>query len=296
MKLRGFFALLAGIGLFSTIEVCAKLMRSGGSIAGDYPFWLASIRFIIAGLVLLIPALLKLREKTFSVRDGFILTGLALLGVTLLSSLYHLSLTFLPANVAALVFSCNPVFVVLFSPLILPEKITGRKLSAVALCLAGICILAHDRADGLSATGLLLMLLSSVVFAIYTVFFKKLTPRYGALPITAFTGLIGGLCIVPLGFAFEGFPVASYGLADWTGILYLALAGTALAYFLFIYGMGHVEAGIGSMSFFLKPFLAALFSWALLDEVLTGPMLVGGAFILGGMTVALIPTRRKIKS
>ncbi len=292
MNLRGFLSLLAGIVLFSTIEVAAKLMQHGGGIAGQYPFWLASLRFIITGLVLFVPAAHCLRGKAFTRRDAAALAGLGLLGVTLMSSLYHLSITFLPANVAALVFSCNPVFVVFFAPLVLPEKITVRKLIAVALCLTGIFALARDRASGVSLTGLLLMLAAIIIFAFYTVLFKKMTPRCGALPVTAFAGLAGGLCILPLALGVEGMPLAAYGLADWLGIVYLALMGTALGYFLFIYGISHVEAGIGSMAFFLKPFLAALFAWMVLDEALTFPMLIGGAFILTGMIIALVPVHR----
>lgn len=295
MSLRGLSALFAGIVLFSTIEVASKLMQTGGGIAGNYPFWLAALRFLTAGMVLLFPAVHGLRAKGIGWRDASALAGLGLLGVTLMSSLYHVSITFLPANVAALVFSCNPVFVVLFAPLVLPEKITFRKLAAVALCLAGIWALARDRAEGISPAGLFLMLAAIIIFALYTVLFKKMTPRYGARPITAFAGLIGGLCILPLAFRFEGFPLATYGLPDWIGIAYLAVIGTALGYFLFIYGIGHVEAGIGSMAFFLKPFLAALFAWMVLGEELTPPLLIGGALILSGMTVALVrlPIRRR---
>ncbi|MEI7851205.1 MAG: EamA family transporter [Kiritimatiellales bacterium] len=288
MNLRGLSALLAGIVLFSTIEVASKMMQIGGGVAGHYPFWLAALRFIITGLVLFFPAARQLRDKSFGRRDAAMLAGLGLLGVTLMSSLYHLSITFLPANVAALVFSCNPVFVVLFAPLALPEKITMRKLGAIVLCLTGILVLARDRAAGVSPTGLFLMLAAIIIFALYTVLFKKMTPRYGALPITAFAGLVGGLCILPLALGVEGFPLMTYGATDWLGIAYLALIGTALGYFLFIYGINHVEAGIGSMVFFLKPFLAALFAWMVLGEALTLPMLIGGAFILGGMAVALI--------
>jgi drug/metabolite transporter (DMT)-like permease len=42
------------------------------------------------------------------------------------------------------------------------------------------------------------------------------------------------------------------------------------------------------MAFFLKPFLAALLAWMVLGEALTAPMFIGGAFILGGMVVALV--------
>ena len=290
--MRGMLSLLVSIILFSTIEVASKLMQSGGGIAGQYPFWLAALRFIIAGLILFIPAVRQLRGRPLNGRDIILLAGLGLLGVTLMSSLYHLAITFLPANVAALVFSCNPVFVVLFAPLVLPEKITTRKLISVAVCLTGICVLAYERAAGLSALGLLLMLTAIVIFALYTVLFKKITPRFGALPVTAFAGLAGGLCILPLAFGFEGFPLTVYGTADWLGIAYLSLIGTALGYFLFIYGISHVEASAGAMAFFLKPFLAALFAWMILDESLTLPMLAGGAFILGGMLTALVPVHK----
>ncbi len=225
--------------------------------------------------------------------DWAALSGLGLLGVTLMSSLFHLAITFLPANIAALVFSCNPVFVVLFAPLVLSEKITARKLAAVALCLAGIGVLACDRTGEISATGLLLMLAAIVVFALYTVLFKKMTPRYGALPITAVAGWVGGLFVLPVALGFEGVPLAAYGAADWAGIAYLALVGTAAAYFLFIYGIGYVEASVGSMAFFLKPFLAALFAWMVLGESLSVPELTGGAIILVGMVVVLMPSKRK---
>jgi len=292
MNRRGLIALFLGILLFSTIEVASKLMQVGGeSVAGKYPFWLAFFRFFITGIVLFYPALrsLRLRNLRLALRDVAALAALGLLGVTLMSSLYHLAITYLPANIAALVFSCNPVFVVLFAPLVLPEKITARKLAAVVVCLVGIGVLTFDRAEGVSLTGLILMLIAIIIFALYTVFSKKMTPHYGALPVTAFAGLIGGLGILPIALGFEGFPLAAYGAADWIGIGYLALVGTALGFFLFIYGIGHVEASVGSMAFFLKPFLAALFAWIVLGEALTASELTGGCIILAGMVVALAP-------
>lgn len=284
-------ALLAGIFLFSTIEVASKLMQiGGGGTAGRYPFWLASFRFVLAGLVLFGPAVhdLRRRQQSFSLKDAASLIGLGVLGVTVMSSLFHLAITFLPANIAALIFSCNPVFVVLFAPLVLPEKITARKLTAVGLCLGGIGLLAGDQGDHVSAVGVLLMLAAIIIFAVYTVFFKKVTPRYGALSVTAFAGLSGGLLILPIALAIEGFPIPSYTPADWAGIVYLALFGTAFGYFFYIYGLGHVEAGAGSMAFFLKPFLAAVLAAAVLGEHLSAVEVGGGVLILSGMATALL--------
>lgn len=295
---RGLFALLGGIILFSTVEVASKLMQANGGVAGNSPFWLACLRFLITGLVLMPAAVRQLRRRSvrFGWKDLLILVGLGLLGVTIMSGLFHVSITMLPANVAALVFSCNPVFVVLVAPLFLPEKITFRKLGAVLICLSGIGVLAYDRADGLSPAGLYLMVAAIIIFAFYTVLSKKLIPIYGALSIIAIAGLAGGILLLPPALLLEGFPLAAYQTADWLGILYLGVLGTALGYFLYVYGIGHVEAGMGSTSFFLKPFIAALFAWLILGEDLTVPMLIGGSLILAGMVIALAPASRRKQS
>lgn len=290
----GVTALILGVLLFSTVEVASKMMQQGGGIAGNNPFWLACFRSIMTGLLLAGLATKSLRQRGMQLtgRDLLTLSGVGLVGVTLMSGLFHLAITYLPANIAALIFSCNPVFVVLFAAVFLSEKITLRKLSAVSICVAGIAVLACDRADGISLTGLILMISATLAFALYTVFCKKIIPRYGALPVTAFAALIGGTMLLPIALIVEGAPFAAYGLVDWAGMFYLATFGTAMGYFLYIYGIGHVGAGLGSMAFFLKPFAAALFAWLVLDEKFSTPELVAGACILVGMVIALAPARR----
>jgi len=289
----GMTALILGVLLFSTIEVAAKLMQTNGAVAGKFPFWLACFRSVMTGLMLAPLAMKSLRQRGVCLigRDVLVISGVGLVGVALMSSLFHLGITFLPANIAALLFSCNPVFVVLFAALFLSEKITLRNIAAIGLCLAGVFVLARDRADGLSLTGILLMAGATLTFALYTVFSKKIIPRYGALPVTAFAALTGGIILLPIALVLEGAPFESYGLVDWAGMFYLATFGTAIGFFLYIYGIGHVSAGAGSMVFFLKPFAAAFFAWLVLGEKFNTPECIAGAFILTGMVVALAPAR-----
>jgi drug/metabolite transporter (DMT)-like permease len=291
----GMAALILGVLLFSTVEVGSKLMQAKGAVAGTNPFWLACLRFVVTGILLAFPARASLRERQVQLtpRDLLVLTGTGLIGVTLMASLFHLGIYYLPANIAALIFSCNPVFVVLFAALMLSEKITVRKLVAALLCLVGVFVLGRDRVDGISLLGLLLMSGALLAFALYTVFAKKLMPRYGAPTVTALASLTGGLVLMPIAFAVEGCPFAAYGMADWLGITYLSVFGTALAFLLYLYGIGHVGAGTGSMAFFLKPFAAALFAWFVLGEQFNAPELTAGAFILTGMVVALAPLKAR---
>lgn len=287
----GMTALILGVLLFSTVEVASKLMQTGGGVASGNPFWIASFRSFVSGLLLCFPAFSVLRRRGLKIgrHDMLVLSGIGLVGVTLMAGLFHLGITFLPANIAALLFSCNPVFVVLLASLLLDEKITIRKVTAAGLCLCGVFILSRDRGDGLSLTGIFLMAGATLAFALYTVLCKKVIPRYGALPVTAFAALAGGVVLIPVALAVEGVPFAAYGSVDWVGLLYLAVFGTAMGYFLYIYGIGHVGAGAGSMAFFLKPFAAALFAWLVLGEKFSAREVIAGILILSGMITALAP-------
>ncbi|RXM07529.1 DMT family transporter, partial [Citrobacter sp. AAK_AS5] len=83
--------------------------------------------------------------------------------------------THLRANAAAIVFSANPAFVVLFSPWILGEKPTRRKIAGTSIGLAGIAVFVtnHGQPDLNSITGIGLMLGSMIAFALYTVLTTK---------------------------------------------------------------------------------------------------------------------------
>lgn len=288
----GLASLILGVLLFSTIEVCSKLMQNSGAIAGENPFWLASIRFVVTGLIFLQPACraFRQRELRFDGRAFWQMFGMGFVGVTLMASLFHIGLLFLPANVAALIFSCNPVFVILIAAVVLAEPITLRKLIAVLLCLGGVVVLGAQ-SGSLSILGVVLMVAAMLSFALYTVLCKKIIPRYGAMAITSFSSLLGGLALIPIAIVREGWSLASYGSADWIGVAYLTLFGTALGYLLYTYGIGRVGAGVGSMTFFLKPFAAALFAWLILVEEFSTVEQIAGAFILAGMIVALAPAK-----
>lgn len=290
----GCCSLIIGVLLFSTVEVASKLMQVNGAVAGNNPFWVACFRSIVCGLLLGIPAVHSIRKRgsVLTRRDAGGIAAAGVIGVTVMSAFFHLAITCLPANIAALIFSCNPVLVLLLAGLFLAERITVSKVAAVGFCLCGIFLLARDRADDLSLVGVLLMVSATLAFALYTVLCKKLIPRCGALPVTAFAALFGGLLLVPVAVAAEGVPLGAYGGADWAGLIYLAVFGTALGYFLYIHGIGHVGAGVGSMAFFLKPPTAALFAWMALGETFSVFEAAAGLLILAGMLTALLPEAR----
>ena len=281
----GYLTMALAIGLFSTIEVFIKLI--GPEIP---PLRLAFLRFELTGLILLIPSIQKLRrrEKLFTSRDAGILLVMSLIGVTLAIGLYHLSLRYLPANIGAIVFSANPVFIALFAPWILKERVTFWRKAALAIGVVGVGVMAFR--DGhvpfALGWGILLMLASEIFFALYSVLSKKYLSRYGARVITCCAGIVGGAALLPFSWALEGAPFAPISGMAWIKLAYLVVGATALAYILYFHGMARLGAARGAMFFFMKPVLASVFAWLILGEQVTAPILAGGALIVAALAAS----------
>lgn len=287
---KGVIALLLGILIFSSIEVVSKMIETGLP-----PFRLAFLRFFIGGLVL-IPVGFK--NRSFCTKDYFEFAKLGLIGVTITIGIYHLAIVYCPANVAAIIFSCNPAFVAVFAPVLLGEKLSAGKIISTILCLLGISWIGFhfDKTGDSSPVGVILMVAAAIGFSLYTIMLKKAVPKHGALTITCASGLFGSFFLLPISLGLEGLGGWNCGLGGWLGVLYLSIVATGIGYFLYFYGISHVEASLGSMTFFLKPFIAALLAWLLLGEEVTSSVLFGGVVILIGIAVTIVPqmvARRK---
>ncbi|HOW98361.1 MAG TPA: EamA family transporter [Kiritimatiellia bacterium] len=288
--MAGHLWLLLGIGLFSSVEVASKWVGRGIP-----PLWLAVARFSLTGLLLMGPAVfaLRRREADLTWRDAGRFLVLALIGVTLSIGLYHLAIPRMRANSAAILFSANPAFVVLFSPWLLGERPGRRKIAGMLCGLAGVALFLSRPAAGLDTrAGIVLMTASLILFALYSVLAKREMPRFGPLPILSLAGLAGSALLVPLAWWREGPPGPALAHLSWPGFLYLTLCATAIAYVAYFSGLQRLGAARGSFYFFLKPVLASLIAWLWLGERLTPQLVIGAAFVLAGLALTMMPGPR----
>lgn len=277
--------LLAAMALFSTIEVASKRITHQAA-----PLWIAAIRFSLGGGLLLIPALIgrRLGAPRPTLRELGALLALGVLGVCVSIGLYHLSIPLLQANVAAVVFSVNPVFVVLLLPWVrgvpLPR---GQTVAALVGVLGILCFLPAADAQGRAvAWGLALMVGALASFALFTVLAEPLIRRLGGVMTMAVVGVSGGLLLALTARLLIGPLPAAVPTASWPVLLYLAIVTTGVAYALFFEGVRRLGAA-SAVFFFLKPVLASGLAWFVLGETLDGRRLIGTALILGALTLHL---------
>ncbi|MDD5483514.1 MAG: DMT family transporter [Kiritimatiellae bacterium] len=296
MKTIGLLSLLGGVALFSTVEVAAKII--GPNVL---PFQMVFLRFFFTGVILLalsLPSFLKsgleLKPRDFGL---FAVNGAV--GIAVSVSLFHLAILFFEkAASCAVVFSANPIFVIILARFVNNEPWSIPKWTALALGAAGIALFAWESGaftmQSLAALGI--MTVSAAFFALSICISRRLVPRYGVFILMGFSALFGSLLALP--FALASFlRHGAGGLIDaWLPVLYLTLVGTTLAYGLYYYGLRHCTAFQAAMMFFLKPVLASVFAAVILREHINSFMVGGGFLIISGLAVMVsgyLLTRRE---
>ncbi|MET9867543.1 EamA family transporter, partial [Streptomyces sp. NPDC006386] len=147
------------------------------------------------------------------------------------------------------------------------------------------------------ALGLLAALAATASMSAGTV----LTQRWGRpegvgpLALTGWQLTAGGLLIAPLALLVEGAPPALDGRAV-GGYLYLAVANTAVAYWLWFRGIGRLTATQVTFLGPLSPLTAAVVGWAALGQALTPVQLVGMGLALGATVAGQFVTPRAART
>ncbi|RDD87136.1 EamA family transporter [Streptomyces parvulus] len=253
----------------------------------DRPLFTALARALPAGLLLL--ALARVRPHG---AWWWKATVLGALNIGAFFPLLFLSAYRLPGGMAAVVGSVGPLFVVGLSAVLLGQRPRTRAVLTAVAAAFGVSLVVLRSAGELDALGALAALASAASMSTGTV----LTQRWGRpdgvgpLALTGWQLTAGGLLIAPVALLVEGAPPALDAPAA-GGYLYLALANTAVAYWLWFRGIGRLSATQVTFLGPLSPLTAAVVGWAALGETLTPVQLAGMALAFGATLAGQLAPR-----
>ncbi|WP_245887804.1 EamA family transporter [Geodermatophilus tzadiensis] len=250
--------------------------------------WLPPDRPLLAATVRALPAGLLLVAVGRRLPHGAWWGKAAVLGVLNIGAFFALLFVAayrLPGGVAAVLGAAQPLLVAVLAVPLLGERLRGRTLLLGLLGVAGVALIVVTGPVALDPVGLLAGLAGTACMGTGVV----LTKRWGRpVPVLAFTGwqlAAGGLVLLPLALALEGLP-ATPTAGQVGGLLYLATVNTALAYVLWLRGVGLLPTGRVTFLGLLSPVVAATAGWVLLGESLTPLQLAGTALALGTVLLA----------
>ncbi|MER7563404.1 EamA family transporter [Streptomyces sp. NPDC048523] len=250
-------------------------------LPADRPLFTGMMRALPAGLVLL--ALARVLPRGIWWGKAAVLGAL---NIGAFFPLLFLSAYRLPGGMAAVVGSVGPLIVVGLSAVLLGQRPTARSVLTGLVAAFGVSLVVLKAAGALDAVGVAAAFASTASMSAGTVLTKRWgrPDGVGPLALTAWQLTAGGLLIAPLALFVEGAPPALDGRAV-GGYLYLALANTAVAYWLWFRGIGRLTATQVTFLGPLSPLTAAVVGWAALGQTLT-PLQLTGMALAFGATVA----------
>lgn len=295
----GLLLAVLGILAFSTIELACKVLRQRIESADGVPidgFLMCFLRFFFAGIVLVAffyPASRR-RGGRLRAHDLLVFFVNGLTCVTISISLYQFALPcFHNASSAAVVFSSNALFTIIFARFINGESWSLRKWLAMALGICGILCFFFEsgRPNGQIGLGLVLMAAAALTFALSVCITRRVVARYGAGMLMGVSSLIGSLLVLPMAFwKYQPGELASC-LVGWRELSFVILIGTIVGY-LFYYGsMKYISAYLASMTFLLKPIFACLLGCCIASEKMNVWTITGTVVIVCSLLVTSLPAR-----
>ncbi len=214
------------------------------------------------------------------------------LGLFLYNALYYYGLTQLSSQEACILNYLWPMMLVVFSCLILREKLTVMKAAAMVCSFIGIVILTAGN-GGIRTGGTLAGMFACIAAAAFYGLFSVLNKKADLDQNISMTvmWLTTAICSTVLGLATETWVVLSAG--QWLGMLWMGFAVSAAAYLLWALALKGAEntAGVANLAY-LTPFLSLLISAVFLREPIRLPALIALVFIVGGILLQGIYERK----
>jgi drug/metabolite transporter (DMT)-like permease len=260
-------------------------------LEGFSPLGLASVRFALAGAILL--ALSAVIGRAFPRRADLpriLLSGA--LGIAAYNIALNKGELTVSAGAASFIVNIAPIFTALFATFFLGERVGRWGWIGMAISLAGVGLIARAEAGAAPlGWGAGLVLIAAALQALYFVLMKPLIARYGPLQATLYAIWAGAAVLLPwlpLGLAeARGAPAGALLAA-----VYLAAFPAALAYLVWSYALARLPAARAAAWLYLVPPVATVIAIAWPGEIPGAGALLGGAVALGG--VLLVQLRGRI--
>jgi drug/metabolite transporter (DMT)-like permease len=287
---RGYLFVVLAAVLWAVSGSSAKFLFNQGITA----FQLVQMRLTLASVLLLIWFLWRKRAFLRIARQdfwSFILLGTV--GMASVQFTYLFTISKIQVAAAILLEYLAPVLIALHAVIFARERLTKIVVTALVGATVG-CYLVVGGYNlhllTMNRVGILSGLLSAVSFAAYAVYGERLMCRYSSWTVL-FYSLIGAALVwnvlqPPLVFLGR-----SYSSVEWACIVYIAVLGTLVPFWLYMEGINLIRSTRASITATLEPITAGLISYLFLGERLERLQLAGGVLVIA--SIILLQLRRE---
>ena len=251
--------------LWSSAFISSKIIVDNSS-----PFISLGLRFIIVAIGFFLVTIF-IKEKIFikkiEILKSFI-SGILFHGLYLGGCFYAISIG-LPASIAALIVSMQPILTNILSGPILNEKVSWKQWIGILFGFVGVIMVLgiqiHNQFPTEGLISIIIALISSTAGVIWQ---KKVGNKIGLSVNNFYQALGGSLFLFIIMFLIED-PYIKFSLNYILSMSWQILAVSFGAFTILMYLIKKGSASKTSNLFFLVPPVTSLMAWLILDEIMT---------------------------
>lgn len=247
------------------------------------PLTLFTIRFLLAGILLLAVALISSDRKLPKGKEWWQLTVFGALNTALYLGIFIIALKDVAAGITALAIALNPLMISFFSALWLKRPVKLREWLSIIIGMGGVALATYPLLQNGYATpmGVFLLVLSMVMYSLGAVYYSSVSWTLSRTVINGWQVLIAGFLLLPFTLFLEG-DGTTYDLRFWLSVAWLVIPVSIGAVQLWLYLLKE-DAVRASLWLFLCPNFGLIFATLLLDEPFTWHTLAGAVVVMGSL-------------
>lgn len=254
------------------------------------PFLFSSIRFLIAGPILL-GILLVMGRLTLPSRKTILQQAVSgLLLCTFGVGIVGWSEMFVSSGLAAIICSVMPIWVMLINLAFTNEDQPALPVViGLLIGLAGILLIfgehVADFSDSAYTLGIFMTFAGNICWAFGTVWVKKKTISTDPFLAAGLQMLFGGIFLIPMSLLFDSYSNIQWSVDVIASMGYLILFGSVAAYACYSYAIKKLPMTLVSLYAYINPIVAVVLGALILQERLNLRIGIGILITLAGIYV-----------
>lgn len=256
------------------------------ALAYTPPLLFAGLRTLLGGLLLAV--LLLPKRRLIRWKDSWPVYFISsIFNVILFYGLQTVGLLFAPSGLFSVIVYLQPVLVGILAWLWLAEPMTPAKAIGLVIGFLGVATVSAGGFSGhVTFLGIALAFVTSISWAVGTVYVKKTSAQADALWLVAFQCILGGIVLTAAGTAAESWRDIVWNVPLSFGLTFGIVLGISASWAAYFTLVRSGDAGKVASYTFLVPVIAVLSGTLLLHEPFTVFLVAGLALI--GISIYLV--------
>ena len=294
--------ILPHIALFAVNLIYALNYSIAKDVMPDYigPSGFILLRVLGGSFLFFLTYIFFIKEKVNS-PDIVRLIFCGLFGVAINQLFFFEGLNLTTPINAAIIMTVSPILVIVFSAIIIKEKITIRKIFGIFLGLTGAATLILKSGaislDNDYFIGNFLVFVNATSYSIYLVIVKGLMTKYNPITVMFYVFSFGLIFVFPFGISeLSNISLEIFTLEIFLKVGFVVICTTFLAYLFNAFALKSLNPSVVSIYIYLQPVLATVIAIILKSDSLDLIKIISSVFIFSAVFLVSMPSKKSITS